>query len=260
MNSRVSTHPDPTSVRLALQPLTARAVLRSAIDPEASTRSLSRLVELDPALSATVLRMANSPYFGVSGRVGGARQAVVMLGVKSVSSLAVSRTASLVFSEDDSTAPPGYWTHSIATAVACAVLAPYAGVADDEAFTAGLLHDIASLVLHNRDDSDKSESTADNVAFSAELLSRWGLPRPTISAIRLLTADPSLVHEPLARVLLAAHCLAMSVTGDDQEHWSTSTRDGLSLVGLAPSRIDELNAKVNGEVARIAAFIEGAAG
>ena len=43
--------------------------------------------------------MANSPYFGVSGRVGGARQAVVMLGVKSVGWLAVSRTAALVFSE-----------------------------------------------------------------------------------------------------------------------------------------------------------------
>ena len=160
-------------------------------------------MELDPALSATVLRMANSPYFGVSGRVGGARQAVVMLGVKSVGSLAVSRTASLVFSEDDTTAPAGYWTHSIATAVACAVIAPFAGVADDEAFTAGLLHDIGSLVLHNDDDATKSESSADHVAFSAEMLARWGLPRPTISAIRLLTADPSLVHEPLGRVLLA---------------------------------------------------------
>ena len=232
----------------------------SVTDPEASTRSLSRLVELDPALSATVLRMANSPYFGVSGRVGGARQAVVMLGVKSVGSLAVSRTASLVFSEDETTAPAGYWTHSIATAVACAVIAPYAGVADDEAFTAGLLHDIGSLVLHSHDDATESESSADHVAFSAEMLARWGLPRPTISAIRLLTVDPSLVHEPLARVLLAAHCLAMNVTGEDQLHWSTSTRDGLSLVGLAPNRLDELNAKINTEVARIAAFIEGAAG
>ena len=64
----------------------------------------------------------------------------------------------------------------------------------------------------------------------------------------------------LGRVLLAAHCLAMSVTGDDPVHWSTSTRDGLSLVGLAPNRLDELNAKINAEVARIAAFIEGAAG
>lgn len=259
MNARATTQPEPSTIRLALQPLTARAVLRTVTDPDASAGRLSRLVELDPALSATVLRMANSPYFGVSGRVGGARQAVVMLGVKSVGSLAVSRTASLVFSDDDSCAPPGYWTHSITTAVACSVIAPLAGVGDDEAFTTGLLHDIGSLVAHNNDETNDSDSRFAHFALGAETLLRWGLPRATVNALRMLYADPSIVHEPLARVLIAAHCLAMNVTGEDQTHWSTSARDGLSLIGVASSRVDELSTKVNAEVERIAAFITGAA-
>jgi putative nucleotidyltransferase with HDIG domain len=259
VNARATSPLEPTTARLALQPLTARAVLRSVADPDASSGKLSRLVELDPALSATVLRMANSTFFGVSGRVGGARQAVVMLGVKSVGSLAISRTAALVFSDDDTCAPPGYWTHSITTAVACSLLAPSAGIADDEAFTAGLLHDIGSLISHNNDDEKAgSDAIGDHVAFGAEMLLRWGLPLTMVSALRLLYADPSVVHEPAARLLIAAHSLAVSVVGD-KDHWSLSARDGLGLVGVAPSRVDELITKVNAEVDRIAIFIAGAA-
>lgn len=259
MNARASTPTELATARLALQPLTARAVLRTVTDPDASAGSLSRLVELDPALSATVLRMANSPYFGVSGRVGGTRQAVVMLGVKSVGSLAVSRTASLVFSDDESYAPHGYWSHSITTAVACSILAPFAGLAYDEAFTTGLLHDIGSLVAHNNSEAAHSDVISDHVAFGADLLLRWGLPRTTVSALRQIYVDPSVVHEPAARVLIGAHWVAMTVNGEDHAHWSMSARDGLGLVGVAPSRVDELCTRVETEAGRIATFIKGAA-
>ena len=256
MTARVG-QPESTTHRLPLQPLTARAVLRIVTDPDASAGRMSRLVELDPALSATVLRMANSPYFGVSGRVGGARQAVVMLGVKSVGSLAVSRTASLVFSEDDGVAPPGYWTHSIATAVACSTLAPSTGISEDEAFTSGMLHDIGSLILHN--EPGEPVSIADSATFGSETLARWGLPRASSNALRLLYADPSVVHEPMARLLIAGHCLATTIVDPPPEHWSMAARDGLALLGVAPSRLDELSTKARTEVDRIASFIMGAA-
>jgi len=249
----------PINVRLPLQPLTARAVLRTVQDPDASSGSLSRLVELDPALSSTVLRMANSTYFGVSGRVAGTRQAVVMLGVKTVGSLAVSGTASLVFSSDESVAPAGYWTHAIATAVACGVLAPSVGIPEDEAFTTGLLHDIGSLVLHSRDEPRTTDSIGDAVVFGAELLSRWGLPRTTVSALRSLFNEPSTVHEPLAKVLLAGHCLAMTVDADAPHEWTTSTRDAMTMIGVAPHRVEEFNNKIAVELDRIATFIAGAA-
>jgi len=208
VTTRSATAYAPINVRLPLQPLTARAVLRSVQDPDASAGSLSRLVELDPALSSTVLRMANSTYFGVSGRVAGARQAVVMLGVKTVGSLAVSGTASLVFSNDESVAPPGYWTHAIATAVACGVLAPTVGIPEDEAFTTGLLHDIGSLVLHSRDEPSTTDPIGEAVAFGAELLSRWGMPRTTVSALRSLFNEPASVHEPSRHVESGPHGLS----------------------------------------------------
>ena len=259
MTTRATTAHSLTNVRLPLQPLTARAVLRTVQDPDASAGSLSRLVELDPALSSTVLRMANSPYFGVSGRVAGARQAVVMLGVKTVGSLAVSGTASLVFSEDENVAPPGYWTHSIATAVACGLLAPFAGIPEDEALTTGLLHDIGSLVLHAGDESVTTDSINEEVVFGADLLARWGMPRATVNALRSLFIEPSSVSEPLAKVLVAGHCLAMTVVGDAPHEWTTSTRDAMTMIGLAPNRIDEFNSKISLEVERIAMFISGAA-
>jgi HD-like signal output (HDOD) protein len=262
VSARGVSSPESTTPRLPLQPLTARAVLRVVTDPDASAAGLSRLVELDPALSATVLRMANASYFGVSGRVAGARQAVVMLGVKSVSSLAVSRTASLVFSEDDRAAPPGYWTHSIATAVACGQLAPLAGISEDEAFTTGMLHDIGALVRHadeSRDDGEDELSPTDAAVFGSELLTKWGFPRGSSSALRLLYADPSVVHEPMARVLIAGHALASTVVDAGATHSPIAARDGLAMIGVSANRLDEFSAKVTSEVDRIATFLMGAA-
>src|SRR5688572_13895104 len=98
-------------------------------DPHASTADLARLVETDPALSAQVMRMANSPYYGLSGNVASAGRAVVLLGFTTVRALAVSGACSLLSSERDDLFPPGFWPHAVTTGVAAAAVARRLGVA-----------------------------------------------------------------------------------------------------------------------------------
>jgi HD-like signal output (HDOD) protein len=64
----------PDVAELAAQPLAALQVLRVVEDRRASSADLARVIEADPGLSARVMRLANSPYYGLSRRVGATRR------------------------------------------------------------------------------------------------------------------------------------------------------------------------------------------
>lgn len=253
--------------RLPLQPLTAVAVLRNADRPELASATLARLVEVDPALSAMVLRVANAPLFGFGGRVTSARQASLLLGTRTVGSLAVGATASLVFgtTTDDADAPAetrGCWSHAVTTACATAVVGRLLGVNPEEAFTAGLLHNASWLVPAEADaardepvgDADGARAPCDAEA-SADLLRDWGLPAALVRAVRAHGAAPTAVHEPLARATVVGHLLAPLVETAATPAQHAVAREALQAVGLGPSRVDEILTMVRRELDAIVAMI-----
>ena len=114
-----------------------------------SAKRSIELIEHDPALAARTLRLANSAFYGVPGRVASIGDAVRMLGLRTVSGVLA---AAAVHNTLRVGACPGfhfqaYWQHAIATALAARALAPIAGRDADEAFLAGLVHDIGQLAL-----------------------------------------------------------------------------------------------------------------
>jgi HD-like signal output (HDOD) protein len=131
-------------------PRVVTEIWRVLADEDASTRALSQVVERDPALSAKILRLANSAYFGLPRPVREVRTACVVLGFSTIESLAVgvtaleslSRTVGAAFDLD------GFWRHSVATAIAAEKLARRVGIADPgPAFCGGVIHDVGKLVL-----------------------------------------------------------------------------------------------------------------
>src|SRR5271170_7424617 len=82
--------------RFPAQPLAARLILRLVEDPDASPAQLARLIEMDPALSARVMRLANSPHYAVHDGVHSAARAVILLGVSTVRGLAAAAASSLL--------------------------------------------------------------------------------------------------------------------------------------------------------------------
>ena len=241
--------------RLPLQPLTAVAVLKNVSKPELASATLARLVEVDPALSAMVLRMANSPLFGFGGRVSSARQATMLLGTKTVGSLAVGGTASLVFGTADVKTIPGFWAHAVTVACASSTVARFQGVNAEEAFTAGLLHSSGRLAAGDEDVSGEDRCCAER---SAELLRDWGLPTPLVRAVRMHNSKREGVTDPIALAVLLAHALAPAVE-DVRPTGPLAPREAFVAVGAGSGRFDEVITSIRRDVDGVAKFLEAEA-
>jgi len=126
-------------------------VIETLRDERSSAKDLSDLLEKDHAISARVLRLANSAFFGLAQRVGTIRRAVIVLGFDAVRQLALASSVFNTFAKRRQFAfnPEDFWMHSLGAAVAAQTLsAKRCRVESPEAcFTAGLLHDIGKYIL-----------------------------------------------------------------------------------------------------------------
>jgi len=133
--------PSPSLVMVEL----LHAVDQDDSSPVALAKSISR----HQSLVARMLRMANSSFYGMPGRVETIADAIVVLGLRTVRNLAV--TAGLFDSLTVISAPgfdlDNFWRHSVATALGANALARRMNLKEGSAFVAGLLHDVGRLVL-----------------------------------------------------------------------------------------------------------------
>ncbi|MDR1487426.1 MAG: HDOD domain-containing protein [Deltaproteobacteria bacterium] len=119
-------------------------ISRMVENPETSAAEVGRLIAQDQVLSAKVLRMANSAFFGMSRKISSISQALVILGFEVVKGLVL--TSSVFDMIQKSMA--GLWEHSIGCAAASGAVATLLGRDDaEEILVAGLLHDLGKVVL-----------------------------------------------------------------------------------------------------------------
>lgn len=134
-------------------PQVAVTLMELLDDPGTSANEINRVMARDPALASKILRLVNSAYYGLSNKVSSLNQAIVILGFKTVKSVALSASVMGLFK-----GPKGaglfdrqqFWKHSIA----CACVSRLAGQKQkgfdpEAAFSAGLLHDIGKQVLEH---------------------------------------------------------------------------------------------------------------
>jgi len=129
-------------------PAIAQRVLTLVGQEDLAIRDLGDLVKMDPSFSAEVLRFANSALFGVRHEVKSVSQAIVMLGLDRVKTMATLVAVNrMVRGSVRVAALRKVWVHSLATALIAEQAARVAGVAADTAYTAGLLHNLGTLGL-----------------------------------------------------------------------------------------------------------------
>lgn len=116
------------------------------------TNALAVKIALDQSLTAKTLRLANSSFYGMSSKVTTIQQAIAVLGFHSIRTLvtACAVTGSFPANANSPFNFKGFWRHSVATAISAKLLAARLKFNPDAAFTAGLLHDIGTLVLATR--------------------------------------------------------------------------------------------------------------
>ena len=175
-------------------------------DPDLNVSQIEKILRQDPGLTANLLRLANSAYFGIPSKVGSVRQAVLLLGLKRLIQMVIASCVSALMDKP----VPGYdlspgelWRHSIAVTVAAEGLVKELNIdAAEEIFTAALLHDVGKLVLGDfvRDDIKEIENLltqgisfekAENMVLGtnhaelgAEILRKWSLPSELVNAVR----------------------------------------------------------------------------
>lgn len=169
-------------------------------DPSCSAQDMGRVINQDVALTARLLRIANSPMYGLSTQVETVTRAVTVLGMKQVRDLALASAAIKTFDGIPNTlvSMRSFWEHSILCALCARTMAMDCLRHQREAvFVAGLLHDMGKLVLYNQlpDLSRRTlEASAngprsqesqiaeheiigfDHADVGSELARRWSLP------------------------------------------------------------------------------------
>ncbi len=137
---------------LPVLPPVAIKILDKTKDPEVSIDELIDLIMMDQVLTAKMVRVVNSVYFGLGRRVDSLREALVFLGLKEIKNVVLTTTLVNNFSNSqNSKLFKSFWEYSFATAVVSKILAKSLKYKDHErAYLAGLLHDIGEVILiHN---------------------------------------------------------------------------------------------------------------
>jgi len=175
--------------------------------PTASAQRIADIASKDPAISAKLLQLSNSAFFGFSHKVFSVDEAVQLLGVSVIQSLAM---AVPIFSSFSRTKCPGFhieqvWEHSLQTAILARRIAGHHlddSFLGEQAFCASMLHDLGKLILadglpeeyaavlqESRDtqtpvfEVERKHFQATHAEVGAYLLALWGLPMPLIEAV-----------------------------------------------------------------------------
>jgi putative nucleotidyltransferase with HDIG domain len=187
-------------------PTTALEVMRLASDSDSSAAELAKIISKDPALATKILRVANSPYYGFARKISTIEWAIVALGFESLRETILSLTLIDLFKGGvmKNFDPRKFWKHAIDTGTAGRSLARELRYRiPGEAYAAGLLHDIGTLVLYRYFHEDFEEisrlvseenlqpSQAEVVVtgtthgeIGAWLASKWNFPAYLVEAIQ----------------------------------------------------------------------------
>lgn len=211
--------------RLPSLPQPTLRALQLLDDPNYTASKLTKIIGVDQSLSGRLLQWANSPYFGLRYKVATLERAIMVLGTRHIRELLMAVSVNEMLNRK----MPGYglergdlWRHSIAVAAGARWLAQEAKYPQPEqAFIAGLLHDIGKLVLDELlysnevwqeewrqlreegasfTDLERWFCGYDHAQLGQRVALQWNLPQPLVEAIAyhhdptLATVDPILTH------------------------------------------------------------------
>ncbi|MBD3336967.1 MAG: HDOD domain-containing protein [Candidatus Eisenbacteria bacterium] len=188
-------------------PTAAVSVLEALADPDVDLRAVAPKIEYDPGLTANLLRMVNSPYFGFHRKISSVREACIRLGIDKVRNLVIAAAVSPLARRPIKgyALPAGaLWEHSVATAVATEKLSGILEIPPEpHTFTTAILHDIGKVVmgtfievngdpiLHlakeqnvDFDDAERRVLGVDHAEVGAALLESWNLPHAIVDVVR----------------------------------------------------------------------------
>ena len=253
---------------LPAMPAIAQKLLALPLETHEGELAMLKLIEHDPQLSAKIIGLANTPLFGASLKTTSVRDAVMLLGMTRVKSVAIGIAAmsALTKMPQGRLSVQDLWLHSLTVALSMRTLAQYMPAQsrpnDDHIFLAGLLHDIGYLVLayldikrsdelHARMAEEPERPMVDieqelldvtHSEMGAQLAQNWGLPNEIVTVLRYHHKPESpeaLEGKTLIRIINLAEKLLPSFGIAEAAEPGISNAEWV-LLGIDPGKNEEI--------------------
>jgi HD-like signal output (HDOD) protein/ActR/RegA family two-component response regulator len=244
--------------KLPSLPKLYQAITEEMAREDVSLARVASIIGQDLAMTAKVLQLVNSAFFGLGRRVANIDQAVTYLGIDVIRSLVVSHSAFAAFEAEDLEFFQQLWQHSSLTAALAKVIAQLESgdpIVHAEAFQAGMLHDIGALVLSARlqneyrevrrdAESGKSSLAArelerfgcDHGRIGAYLMGLWGLSDRIVEAIAYHDRPSTCSFQEIAPLTAVHAASALVLEAMGREGFETQLDlEYLETVGCAES-------------------------
>ena len=267
-----------TARQLHSLPAVAMEVLELTKNPTVDTRALKACIENDPALTTKLLRVVNSSLFGLSREVSDLNQALALLGTKPLKLLVLGFSLPTgLFEGIEADTLASYWRHTLTKAVAAReICETIFGRPGDEAFLAGLLEDLAVLLLIqelgepytkllNKAYADGRDLASlevqamgfDHAALTARMLEQWGLPQTLVEAVgqSATVHDPEVTASPLRelrQVLHLAELIARLLADGQADLLPELLLTSQQYHAITPEQLDQLVDRLEEKVSQLA--------
>ena len=268
-------------------PSVVAQLLELTQDVDADAGTIARVIEADQALTARLLRIVNTSSFHFKTPITTVSRAVTVLGFKAVRCMALGMGVAKVLpknGKNDAFPLHEFWKHALACAVCAEGLASRSphGIDKDEAFVAGLLHDIgkvvfvtcfgseyANVVARAKEnnlpliEAERAALSTDHCNAGKWLCERWGLPKVFTDAVWLhhqpseFTSGSGINTQMIQMVQVAdtmARQLMIGVSGNDQ--FDAVDERQLADVGVTLQAAAEIRQKLCKQVEERAAIID----
>ena len=258
-------------------PAVTRSVLELAGRDDSVALDLVAVIKTDPGLTAKVLKLCNSAYYGFQREICSIEEAGVLLGVSVLVNLVLTTSTSRYFRDYGSASRESHqrlWKECVTNALSSRLIAQRHGAADRErAYTAGLLQNMGKLVLerflepereavHARIaggatpvEAEREVLSIDHAEIGARLAASWELPEVLVDTIRHHHEPEQASIEPvLAATIHLAEQFGRTAEPDSVDR-AVLSAEALSRTGLSVDDLTELETPLLQELVQAQEFL-----
>jgi putative nucleotidyltransferase with HDIG domain len=274
---------------LPTPPVVFEQISKVINDPDTSAYDIANIISEDPALTAKILRLTNSSFYGIPRTVTSVKQAIVILGIEVVKSLIISASVFEIFAKKyklDKAYLESFWRHSLSAAFMARILSRkgerLSPMEAEQFFSAGLLHDIGKLVIITelaadykiiKESLDKDNTLTgyaaeaavmgiDHSDIGAFLCSKWNLPEALCEAIANHHREELVATQKYTAAIHLANHLAHQMESPDEPlpNFSPLFNDVWQVLGLSQGQESSLIEALKGEFSQAETFLNIARG
>jgi putative nucleotidyltransferase with HDIG domain len=266
---------------LATLPVVINNILVTATSEKTSAKDLANFIMNDQAISARVLRLANSAYYNMSKKIDSISRAIVLIGFKEIISLALGTGILSTFSKNGADAPidmKEFWQHSIGVGFAAGKIAKQRRkIPDESTILMGLLHDIGKIifclyfpneyarVLEKTSNEqtplykiEKKDLGLDHAEMASLLMKQWNFPKNLIQPAcyhHNPSACPKQQVDMAMMVNLANFICHQSGIGQSGNHNIEPDNKILRKLGLSDENVRTLTEELESEQGQVEDFL-----